>query len=147
MTKLAIAKIQGGPEYPGLHGSVRFQQRRGGVLVTAEVFGLPYPDTPGIFAFHIHEGACCPGTGADPFADAGSHYNPSGAEHPNHAGDLPPLFGNKGYAYLSVFSDRFTVSEILDRAVIIHSGPDDFTTQPSGNAGAKIACGTIVACR
>lgn len=63
--------------------------------------------------------------------------------HPKHAGDLPPLLECKGQAYLSVKTDRFTVDEIIGRTVIIHSDSDDFSTQPTGNAGRKIACGVI----
>ena len=140
---IAIAKIQGSPDYPKLHGTVHFQQTPQGVLVTAELFGLPCQGSEQIFAFHIHEGRCCAGTDQDPFADAGSHYNPENTAHPCHAGDLPPLFGCNGYAYLSVLTDRFTLAEILGRVVIVHRQPDDFTTQPAGNAGAKIACGKI----
>jgi Cu-Zn family superoxide dismutase len=49
----------------------------------------------------------------------------------------------KNRAYLSVLTDRFNVSDIIGRTVIIHNMPDDFTSQPSGNAGEKIACGVI----
>jgi Cu-Zn family superoxide dismutase len=92
---------------------------------------------------HIHEGGSCTGNAADPFADAGSHYNPEGCEHPAHAGDLPPLFSNRGTAWGAVLTDRFSVGEISGKTVIIHLNPDDFTTQPAGNSGAKIACGVI----
>ena len=81
----------------------------------------------------------------DPFADAKTHYNPKSCPHPYHAGDLPPLFSANGYAYSAVLTDRFTVDEIIGKTVVIHSSPDDFTTQPSGNAGRKIACGVITA--
>lgn len=60
---------------------------------------------------------------------------------------MPPLFGSSGYAYLAFFTNRFTVPEILGRTVVIHDIPDDFTTQPAGNAGMKIACGVIQAIR
>lgn len=79
----------------------------------------------------------------DPFADAMSHYNPNDCEHPHHAGDLPPLFGNDGFALLLFLTSRFSVDEIIGKTVIIHDQPDDFTTQPSGNSGTKIACGVI----
>ena len=77
------------------------------------------------------------------FADAMSHYNPMGCEHPYHAGDLPPLFGSNGSALLLFLTDRFSVKEVIGKTVIIHDRPDDFTTQPSGNSGTKIACGVI----
>ena len=56
---------------------------------------------------------------------------------------MPPLFSNRGYALQAFLTDRFTVGEILGRTVIIHDGTDDFTSQPAGNAGARIACGVI----
>ncbi len=140
----AAANIRGSSSYPNLHGTVRFKQTDQGVLVTAETFGLPCDECePNIFAFHIHEGNSCTGTIKDPFADAKGHYNPSGAKHPFHAGDLPPIFGNHGYARMSVLTDRFKVREIIGRVIIIHRNFDDFTSQPSGNAGEKIACGKI----
>ena len=69
--------------------------------------------------------------------------DPEGCEHPHHAGDLPPLFGCGGDAYLSVLTDRFAVPDILGRTVVIHQDPDDFATHPSGHAGARIGCGVI----
>lgn len=143
----AAANIRGGASYPRIRGKVIFQQKKNGVLVTAEISGLPVGEEckPGIFALHIHNGTSCTGNVSDPFADANGHYNPHGCEHPYHAGDLPPLFGNNGYAYMSILTNRFTVSEIINHVIIIHADPDDFITQPSGNSGAKIACGKIVA--
>ncbi len=58
-------------------------------------------------------------------------------------GDLPPLIENNGYAYMSVLLNKFSINEIIGKTVIIHDMPDDFTTQPSGNSGTKIACGVI----
>lgn len=145
----AIAQVRGSSQCPGIHGTVRFYQTRQGVLVSAHISGLPEQDGPcchPVFAFHIHTGACCAGNEGDPFADAGGHYNPDNCPHPRHAGDLPPLFGNRGQA-LSVFlTDRFCVKDVIGRTVIIHGGTDDFTSQPAGNAGAKIACGEIRCC-
>ena len=142
----AKAAVMGSKDYPALHGTVTLRQMKNGVLVTAEIFGLPSKQDKcdgGVFGFHIHEGTQCSGNEKDPFADAKMHYNPDGCPHPYHAGDLPPLFGNNGYAYMSVFTNRFRVDEVIGRVIIIHSKPDDFTTQPSGNSGAKIACGKI----
>ena len=72
------------------------------------------------------------------------HDNPYHCPHPYHAGDMPPLFGANGYAFSAFLSDRFTVEEVIGKTVIFHEAPDDFVTQPSGNAGAKMACGVIV---
>ncbi len=141
-----MAIINGSPDYPDINGTVTFVQKKNGVLVTASINGLPQNGGEcggGIFGFHIHEGSSCTGTEQEPFADVKSHYNPNDCPHPFHAGDLPPLFGNSGYAYLSVLTDRFSLSDIIGRTLIIHDMPDDFTTQPSGNSGTKIACGVI----
>ncbi|MBR7112572.1 MAG: superoxide dismutase family protein [Clostridia bacterium] len=85
----------------------------------------------------MHEGARCEVSGSDPFGAAGGHYDPTGCAHPYHKGDLPPLFGADGYAFSAVLTNRITVREIVGKAVIIHAGLDDFTTQPAGNAGGE----------
>ncbi len=146
----AQAQIAGSPEYPFIRGKVSFCQTGQGVVVIAEITGLPPSESPvnpncdhPIFAIHIHSGTNCSGNAEDPFADTGAHYNPESCPHPAHAGDLPPLFSNNGTAWSAVLTDRFTIRSILGKAVIIHRNPDDFTSQPSGNAGAKIACGII----
>ena len=135
----AKAQIKGGDLAPDVRGTVKFYQRGGCVLVVADIRGLPNNNT-GFFGFHIHEGAGC--GGAD-FSDSKGHYNPDGTPHPKHAGDLPPLMLCGNRAQFSVLSDRFKVSDIIGRTVIIHDKPDDITTQPSGNSGRKIACGVI----
>lgn len=139
----AIAWMQGNASYPQLAGSVKFYETSyGGVLVEAEIFGLPNIKTPGssnFYAMHIHETGNC----ARPFNQTGSHYNPDNMPHPQHAGDMPPLMGNQGYAYLVFYDKRFSIDEIIGRSVIIHSMADDFVSQPAGNSGDKIGCGTI----
>lgn len=142
----ATAIIQGGKGYPDLTGLCTFEQTDWGVVVTIQVNGLPRNSTcnDGIFALHIHEGGSCAGTKDDPFSNAGTHYNPSNCPHPYHAGDLPPLMGNDGLAYMSVLTNRFTVQEVIGRVIVVHEGKDDFTSQPAGNAGSKIGCGEIV---
>ena len=135
----AVAQIQGGTEAPQLTGCVQFYQENGCVLIVAKISGLPESET-GFFGFHIHQGENCSGTD---FSRTGSHYNPNGQAHPKHAGDLPPLLACHKNAYLSVKTDRFSVNEIIGRTVVIHSDPDDFHSQPAGNAGRKIACGVI----
>ncbi len=142
----AEAIVAGGTEHPELWGTVRFYQTRAGVIVLAEIGGLPHSALAcqdRVFGFHIHEGSDCGGNSADPFADAMSHYNPGNCAHPHHAGDLPSLFGSNGSALSLFLTSRFTVNEVLGRTVILHDHPDDFTTQPSGNSGTKIACGVI----
>lgn len=142
----AYAEIHGSHEYPTIRGRVSFYQTKFGVLVSPQIFGLPVSDTPcknDIFAFHIHSGQSCTGNEADAFADALTHYNPGNCMHPNHAGDLPPLWGNHGYSFEVILTDRISVNEIIGKTIIIHRNPDDFSTQPAGNAGEKIACGKI----
>lgn len=135
----AVACIRGGEGADRIRGTVRFCQRRDGVLVTVEVRGLPETQT-GFFAFHIHEGPDC---GGQDFANTGSHFDRHGKPHPRHTGDLPPLLGCGGMARMTVLTDRFRVRDVIGRTVVIHSGPDDLHTQPAGAAGAKIACGVI----
>lgn len=139
----AIACIRGNAQYPQLCGALKFfSTPYVGVLVTAEIYGLPNMDTPDssdFYAMHIHEaGDCTP-----PFSKTGAHYNPTEKPHPYHAGDMLPLMGNQGFAWLAFYDERFTIPDIIGRSVIIHKMADDFTTQPSGNAGEKIACGVI----
>lgn len=143
----ALAVIRGSASYPDIQGNVLFYQLTGTVLVVAEIIGLPTTQeqcSSPIFGFHIHDGNECSGNREDFFADAGMHYNPQNCPHPYHAGDLPPLFGNEGYAFCTFMTNRFSVSEVIDKTIIIHENPDDFTTQPSGHAGEKIACGKII---
>lgn len=142
----AAAHIAGSGEYPDIFGRLELYPAGHGTLVAAELWGLPRETGPcggRIFAFHIHSGGECAGNGEDPFADALGHFDPAGCPHPRHAGDMPPLFGSRGHAFLAFLTDRFTVGEVVGRTVIVHAMPDDFTTQPSGAAGKKIACGVI----
>ncbi len=138
----ARAFIRGNREVPGLYGVVTFYETRdGGVIVCAEVFGLPTNgDAPfSFYGMHIHEsGNCLP-----PFDRTGGHYNPANTAHPNHAGDLPPLQGNRGYAWMCFYTERFKLREILNKSLVIHSMRDDFTSQPAGDSGTKIGCGVI----
>ncbi|MBQ7897202.1 MAG: superoxide dismutase family protein [Clostridia bacterium] len=143
----AFARIKGSALYPNLTGTVRFYEHPYGVVVVTEVEGLPNPESrcsSPIFALHIHQGSSCTREVGDPFADSGMHYNPQNCLHPYHAGDLPPLFGANGYAFSACLTNRFSLDEIIGRTVILHSSLDDFSTQPSGNSGTKIACGEIV---
>ena len=143
----AVANISGSTAYPSIRGRVYFYQTPLGVIVVALVSGLPAGRgrcDDRIFAMHIHSGGSCTGTPDDPFAFAEGHYNPGSCPHPYHAGDLPPLFGNRGLAWSDFLTNRFRVSDVIGKTVIIHGSPDDFTSQPAGNSGEKIACGVIV---
>lgn len=140
----AAARISGNADYPSLSGTVSFYQSAYvGLLIQAEVWGLPVagPDSMGsfFFAMHIHEyGDCTP-----PFDKTGMHFNPGNLPHPQHAGDLIPLLGNHGYAWCVFYDERLSLAEIIGKSVIIHRNADDFHTQPSGNSGEKIGCGAI----
>lgn len=140
----AMAWVRGNADYPSLSGLVKFYDTPyGGVLVEAEVFGLPnlsVPRSTDFYAMHIHQFGDC----SDDFSNVGGHYNPTMQPHPYHAGDLLPLMGNQGYAWSTFYDKRFRVEDILNRSVIIHHHRDDFTTQPSGDSGAMIGCGTIM---
>lgn len=108
---------------------------------------------PGDLAVHIHENGDC---GAADYSSAGGHWNPSGENHgkrgvpPFHNGDIANItVGDDGRGTLNMVVEGWSIggdeqeSNILNRAIIVHSGPDDFTSQPSGNAGSRIACGVI----
>lgn len=139
----AMAWVRGNSENPRLSGLVKFYDTPfGGILVEAEVFGLPNITTPGssnFYAMHIHQFGDC----SENFIHTGDHYNPTNMLHPQHAGDMPPLLGNQGYAWTAFYDKRYRISDIINRSVIIHAHPDDFMTQPSGNSGEKIGCGVI----
>lgn len=135
----ALARVAGSNRAPCLFGSVKFYEVGENVLVVADVSGLPQSKT-GIFGMHIHAGGSCSGKELE---NTGSHYNPTKAAHPDHAGDLPPLVSCNGKAFLAVLTDRFRIPDVMGRTVVIHASPDDFTSQPAGNAGDRIACGII----
>jgi len=139
----AVAWIKGNAQNPQLSGVVKFfSTPYTGVLIEAEIFGLPnvmVQYSSDFYALHIHENGDC----TFPFDKTGEHYNPTSELHPYHAGDMIPLMGNQGYAWLSFYNKRFNIPDIVGRSVVVHKMEDDFTTQPSGNAGEKIGCGVI----
>ncbi|KMT21026.1 superoxide dismutase family protein [Clostridium cylindrosporum] len=147
----AVAHIFGGPLAPRIRGTVIFTEAPGGTKVSVEVNGLPQfkPASEGSpqvgpHGFHIHEnGNCTVGNPSDPFMSAGGHWNPTNQPHGNHAGDFPVLFSNDGYSRIIFFTNKFTVSQIVGKSVVIHQGPDDYKTQPAGASGKKLACGVI----
>jgi superoxide dismutase, Cu-Zn family len=130
-------------------GRVEFRQRDGGLEIVATVSGL----TPGQHGFHIHEKGDCSAPDA---TSAGGHFNPTGQPHGHpahdhhHLGDMPMLQADaSGSATLKSFLPGLSLdgkpSGILGRAVIVHADPDDFRTQPTGNSGARVACGVVAA--
>lgn len=142
----AGAIIQGSHSFPTIRGVVYFYGTSSGVIVRVEISGLPTGDGPcnsPIFGFHIHQGEMCGSSFGDPFSAVMGHFNPDMCPHPYHAGDMPPLFGVNGRAFSVFLTGKFTLEDIIGRTVIIHSNRDDFTTDPSGDSGEKIACGEI----
>ena len=161
----AVAQIKGNTDYPQLFGMISFCSTPfGGILISAELYGLP--DNPivkknsseavikksyavsgirssNFFGMHIHETGDC----TQPFDKTGSHFNPANVPHPEHAGDLPPLFSSNGYAWTSFYTGRLRPEDIIGRSIVIHSMRDDFTSQPAGDSGTKIGCGVIQAIR
>ena len=129
-------------------GSVNFVQTGTKVLVSGEVRGLKPNAEHG---FHVHEkGDCSSGDGMS----TGGHFNPSGAPHGNHGsgmhhtGDLPSLKADaSGVARFSFESSTIAVgsgiTNVVGKGLIVHRDPDDYKTQPTGNAGPRLACAVI----
>ena len=142
----AYAEVKGSDKYPDIQGWVYFYGANGGTIVLAEIYGLPDEEQQHLgrfFGFHIHEGSTCTGNRTDPFADTLIHYSPGYVQHPQHAGDLPVLLSSHGSAWIAVYTGRFFPDDVIGRTVIIYDQPDDYRSQPFGDAGEKIACGEI----
>ena len=147
----AVAKIRGGPLRPQIQGIVLFYAVPGGTWVCAEVTGLP-PYQPasgeqgpiGPHGFHLHEyGNCTVGDPQNPLQAAGGLWPPTYQLRGNHAGEFPVLFSNQGYASMCFFTNAFSPDQVIGKSVIIHQSPDDYRTQPAGDAGKRLACGVI----
>ena len=118
----------------------------GGLRFTLDVKGLP----PGTHGAHIHTVGRCD---APDFTTAGGHWNPTAMKHGSmnpqgpHEGDLPNLMiGTDGRGTLGATIPGATMAGLLDAdgaAIIVHAGPDDLMTDPSGNSGGRIACGVF----
>ena len=128
-------------------GTITFSESGHHIVVAGEVRGL----TPGEHGFHIHEKGDC---SAPDGSSAGDHFNPGWQSHGKegsqeyHRGGMPNLVADEiGVARYRVELHDLTLdsgpSAIEGLAVLVHAGPDDYTTQPSGNAGPPVACGVI----
>jgi len=130
-------------------GTVTFQQKGSKVLVIADIKGLKPNAEHG---FHAHEKGDC--SSGDGLSTAG-HFNPNGKPHgpqdaDHHAGDMPALKSDaNGNAQVSFELSGVTLgsgpTDLVGRGLIVHAGADDYKTQPTGNSGARIACGVIKA--
>lgn len=129
-------------------GTVIFHQMGDTLGVHAKISGLKPGQEHG---FHIHEkGDCSSGDGMS----TGGHFNPSGTKHgaqheDHHAGDLPALKADANGAvdahfHLKGLTIGSGAADVVGKGLIIHAMPDDYKTQPTGNSGARIACGVIV---
>jgi len=128
-------------------GTVTFRQDGDEVRVRVNVTGLK----PGaVHGFHVHEkGDCSSGDGMS----TGGHFNPAGKPHgpqsgEHHAGDMPSLtadaYGNANTSFeLHGVSIGSGVSDLVGKGLIVHRDPDDYKTQPTGNAGPRVACAVI----
>jgi Cu-Zn family superoxide dismutase len=131
-------------------GTATFTQTDGGVLIVVEAKGLP----PGPKGVHIHEvGKCEP----PQFTSAGGHFNPGKKQHGSmnpqgpHAGDLPNMtVAQDGTGRMETTTDRVTLNaggtSLFDAdgsALVVHAGPDDFRTDPTGNSGGRSLCGVV----
>jgi len=128
-------------------GEITFEQTKQGVLIRGKLSNLP----PGQHAFHIHEVGKCE---APAFTSAGGHFNPSKKAHGllapkgKHQGDLPNLYvAQDGTVQFDIFSQNgLTVKSLFDKdgsAMVVHAKEDDYHTDPTGDAGGRIACGVV----
>lgn len=146
----ATATLQGAPEDTDFKGTITFTPEGDGVRVVAHLEGV---DTDGQHGFHVHEtGECTHGEGSKHFTSAGSHFNPAGVEHacpptePRHAGDLGNIEVTNGAGHVEASTTLLSLSgpnSVVGKAIILHAKADDCKTQPTGDAGDRLACGVV----
>lgn len=132
-------------------GKAYITEKDGKVLFEAKIAGLK----PGMHAIHLHEKADC---SAEDATSSGGHWNPTfeahgkwGAAEGYHRGDIGNFeVGEEGVGIVYFETDQWCIGcgdetkDILGKAIIVHEGTDDFTSQPSGNAGARVSCGGVI---
>jgi Cu-Zn family superoxide dismutase len=131
-----------------VHGQVVFERKSGGVEVVAKLEGL----TPGTHGFHVHEVGDCSAPDA---SSAKGHFNPGQQPHgardaaQRHEGDLGNITADaSGKAEAKLVDSKLSfdgAQSIVGKAVIVHEKADDFKTQPTGDAGGRVACGVVKA--
>ena len=136
----AVANIEGDISSPNLKGIAYFKPFKDGTMVEVEVSGLPGYKNYELFPIHVHDGENCNISKDGSFDNVLAHYNPTGEEHPYHAGDLPVLFSNNGYAYFKFYTTRFKAYEVENKLIIIHEAVKNENTTIFGR---KIGCGLI----
>lgn len=142
------ANLQGAPSDTDFSGTVTLTPDGTGVRVVADLSGV---DTDGPHAIHVHENGQCDHdeAGGKHFTSAGSHFNPAGAEHacppaePRHAGDLGNVEISGGSGRLELTVNNVTADQLAGKAIILHAKQDDCKTQPTGDAGDRLACGVV----
>lgn len=140
--------LTGAPTDTDFAGTVTIHPEGTGVHIVADVAGV---DTDGKHGIHVHENGMCDheGEGGQHFTSAGSHFNPAGVEHacpptdPRHAGDLGNIEVTGGIGHLELSVPNLTANQLNGKALILHAGEDDCKTQPTGNAGDRLACGVV----
>ena len=140
-----LGTLKGGQGHENIDGTASVFWLPDAVYFEIQLYGLPASD---VFGLHIHDGIVC-GPADSGFTESGSHLSlcPEGTwcdRHPYHAGDLPPLFSDQnGDAVMGVYLDKAVVSDISGRTIVLHSMRDDFSSQPAGDSGIRIACGVL----
>ena len=138
------AIMHGGSKNPDINGMVTFGRTERGILITAEIYGLSDKSFGEVYPFCIHNGSCMSLDENGDFCKGEGYFNPKNLEPPMRAGDLPPLFSCRGYAYMQVVTDRFSIEDIIGKSVIIHSPTRNTFPSDGEETLRKIACGIIL---